>query len=154
MSLTVTEDNIKLFMKRLRPQDNGCIHHCGSLSSSGYPQAAARRAETGRTISYPAHRIAWIIAHKSDPGKLFVCHRCNNKLCVRLEHLYVGTHKMNMDDVARTMAHPKRKLSSVDVMKIRSTDMTKTTQRALAKEFGVSQRAISYILKNVTYRYG
>jgi len=105
-------------------------------------------------MSYPAHRVAWVIANKTDPSPLFVCHRCNNKLCVNIEHLYAGTHEMNMDDVSRTKAHPKRKLSSVDVMRIRSANMNTSTQRGLAKEFGVSQKTIFHVLQNVTYRHG
>lgn len=32
------------------------------------------------------------------PEKLDVCHKCNNKACVRPDHLYLGTRSQNMKD--------------------------------------------------------
>lgn len=34
-------------------------------------------------------------------GKLDVCHKCNNKACVRPDHLYLGTRSQNMKDASR-----------------------------------------------------
>lgn len=34
-------------------------------------------------------------------GELFVCHRCNNPMCVNPSHLYLATNKQNILDAAR-----------------------------------------------------
>lgn len=132
-----------LFWSRVT-KGEGCWVHSGSFGSHGYPQATGHNGQSG-----PAHRLSWLL-HNGDIEKgLFVCHRCNNKLCVRPDHLYLGTHKQNMDDLARA-GHPKRKLTYEAATAILNS--TKTLIQ-LAKEFGVSQKAIWDIRKGLTYRY-
>lgn len=44
-----------------------------------------------------AHRVSWQI-HFGEIGNLFVCHKCDNCICVRPDHLFLGTNKDNMED--------------------------------------------------------
>lgn len=133
------------FWMRVTKSD-GCWTHSGSLGSHGYPQATS---VTGKGWSEPAHRVSWMIHNGTIPDGLFVCHRCNNRLCVRPDHLYLGTHKQNMDDMARA-GHPNRRLTNEDAEMIRqSTD----TQVSLAKRFGLHPRSIANIKRGITYRY-
>lgn len=48
--------------------------------------------------SMTAHRAAWIQAYGAIAKGLVVCHRCDNGLCVKLDHLFLGTMKENMRD--------------------------------------------------------
>src|SRR5690606_35598865 len=46
-----------------------------------------------------AHRVAWAIAHGYFPD-VHVLHRCDNPPCVRPDHLFLGTQRDNMADMA------------------------------------------------------
>jgi len=46
--------------------------------------------------SMKAHRASYEIATGVEPGKLQVNHHCDNPLCVRPSHLYLGTQKENV----------------------------------------------------------
>ena len=48
------------------------------------------------------HRWAWKFYVGNIPkDKPCVLHRCDNPLCVRIEHLFLGTQEDNMKDMAR-----------------------------------------------------
>jgi HNH endonuclease len=48
-----------------------------------------------------ASRISWRIQHGEIPEDLEICHKCDTPQCVRPDHLFLGTHKDNMDDMIR-----------------------------------------------------
>jgi HNH endonuclease/Helix-turn-helix domain len=52
-----------------------------------------------------AHRAAWMISFGDIPAGFFVCHRCDNKLCVRRDHLFLGTALENSRDMISKKRH-------------------------------------------------
>lgn len=77
-----------LWALRVVPSD-GCWGWSGAVSSSGY----------GRIRHLYAHRIAYAVCF-GDPGEFEVCLTCDNPICSRPDHLFLGTHAENMRDSA------------------------------------------------------
>lgn len=46
-----------------------------------------------------AHRVSWSISNGEIPKNSLVLHKCDNPICVRPDHLFLGTHKDNMQDM-------------------------------------------------------
>lgn len=49
-------------------------------------------------VEMGAHRAAWIEKYGPIPKGLFVCHHCDNGLCVNTEHLFLGSNRDNQID--------------------------------------------------------
>lgn len=45
-----------------------------------------------------AHRLMWELFRGEIPAGMVVCHKCDVRHCVNLEHLFVGTTKDNNQD--------------------------------------------------------
>ncbi len=111
--------------------------------------------EPGRQIL--AHRFAYIEKFGEIGTGLYVCHRCDNRLCVRWEHLYVGTQFENLADMTQKgrraigSTHGNTKLSGASVKEILNRYRRRVvTQAQLAAEYSVSRQTISAIILRKT----
>ena len=64
-----------------------------------------------------AHRVAWILVYGEIPKGLYVLHRCDEKRCVRPDHLFIGTQKENIRDaMQKKRFKPCRLPTSVETL--------------------------------------
>ncbi len=70
----------------------GCWLWTGGLFSNGYAQFRVG------THKVRAHRFMWLITNGPIPASLCVCHTCDTPQCVNPDHLWLGTHKQNIQD--------------------------------------------------------
>lgn len=110
---------------------------------------------------FRAHRAAWILYRGAIPNGMLVLHRCDNPPCVNPKHLYLGTPKQNMVDKMRRgrfktgvgTKQPGAKLHDDEITQIRSKYKEGITQRALSREYGVSQSVISTVINKKAWRH-
>lgn len=102
-----------------------------------------------------AHVVSWVLAYGPVPESLYVLHTCDVKLCVRPDHLFVGTALDNMQDKMKKGRHVsspgerngQAKLSDAQVFELRALYVSGThTQLALSCLFGVSNQHVSRLV--------
>lgn len=91
------------------------------------------------------HRLAYEAVNGPIPENLEVCHHCDNTLCWRPDHLFLGTRKENVQDAVKKgrIAH---KLSEEEVKAIKQAVTSGETQSTVARRFNVSQSHVRDIL--------
>ena len=142
-----------------RPDLGPCWIWTGSKVRDGYGEMRVGGAKGKRHL---AHRCSWQLHFRSIPVDMFVCHSCDNRPCVRPDHLFLGTTQDNTADRHRKgrdshhggipvrygEEHHNCKLVTTDVMAIRAAYVPrKVSQRVLAAQFGVSHTQIGHILR-------
>ena len=137
------------------------VHDYGQLSSGGH---------NGKKLR--AHRVSWAIHYGEIPDGMWVLHRCDTPLCVRPDHLFLGSAADNAADrdaKGRGAAgerngmygrpafegenHPMARLTADQVREIRRLyGQGGITQTKLAQMFGVHQTTISDYVRRGTWR--
>lgn len=130
----------------------GCWEWMGSLRTAGYGQFWFDGGPK------EASRVAWILTH-GDPGPLCVCHHCDNRLCCRPDHLFLGTHRQNMADATEKgrmnqgTNHHKALLREDQVLSIIRQHEAGRSQADLAQVFGVHRSTIWSLVHGDSWRH-
>ncbi len=54
-----------------------------------------------KNVKFRAHRASWTAFKGQIPDGLLVLHRCDNRMCVNPDHLWLGDNFDNMQDCAK-----------------------------------------------------
>jgi len=141
------------FNEKWTPDENGCWIWTSARTPTGYGSIWV--GSNAR-----AHRVSWELHRGPIPVGLHVLHRCDVPLCVRPEHLFLGTHNENMADmvakgryvVMRGATNGMAKLTADDVRAIRRR-WPGETYLALGRAFGVTKATVGSIIRGRTWTH-
>lgn len=126
-----------------------CWVWAGALRTDGYGMLRVGYKQV------TTHRLSWQLYRGEIPHGLNVCHHCDNKQCVRIDHLFLGTAKDNYHDLMdkelhiRGIKHGMAVLTEEQVLEIRRLYRKRHrlyNGSALAKDFKVSHPTIMDIV--------
>ena len=133
----------------------GATHGRAVIAYKGIGEAKA--------LPWYASRVIWeLTTGKAIPEDKIICHHCDNGMCVRPDHLFLGTTQDNITD-AVSKGH-MGKLTPEQVREIREiygtnkgrgnylSRINMPTELQLAEKYGVSQETISYIVNNKIFK--
>jgi hypothetical protein len=135
-----------------KPIGEGCWLWTGAIDG-GYGRMTVNKK------GIYAHRISYMLHKGNIPDTIKVCHTCDNPLCVRIDHLYLGTQQDNMDDrdnkgrCAKGETSGMSKLTEEQVKTIKHTPYYWGMNTALAKCFGLNQGTVSCIRRGITWKH-
>ena len=136
---------IKRFWAKTRV-DGDCLIWIGTVNKNGYGYFSVKR----RLIT--AHRYIFTRVLGALPRSIDVMHSCDRRACVKLQHLSPGTRKRNMEDAvakgrtAKGQRNGQAKLTDKQAEEIKQRCAAGEVQRHIAREFGVSEQLVSYIV--------
>ncbi len=140
-----------------------CHEWTAALDYSGYGQFAVGSGTWDR-----AHRVVWKAAGRDILPSHGVLHKCDNRKCVRLSHLYSGTKKDNAQDRERRgrgnhatgarhgcATHPglrqgarngRAKLDETSVVKLLQEFKQGKKKAGLARKYKLTKTTVGYIV--------
>jgi hypothetical protein len=133
-----------------------CWEWTASQQGTGYGQIN----DTRRRKPMTAHRVAYEQFYGPIPAGLFVCHKCDNKLCVNPLHLFVGTVADNAADAvskgrhAHGERHPGARLTEHQAREIfREYRAGGISQSQLAAKYGTTRGSVQQIHRGSTWTH-
>lgn len=129
-----------------------CLLWQGSKTWNGYGQFRWHHLD-GRTSNIVAHKAAWILGIDIVAAGKCVLHKCDNRSCVNVDHLFIGTAADNSEDMRLKDRQPKFRLSKEKVFEIKSLLGQGVSGASIARQFGVSPSMICAIKKERSWRH-
>jgi len=148
--LPITRQRIEQKIERVT--ESGCWIWMGATQVRGY----------GEIISHNrkllAHRASYETFVGPIPKGMYVCHICDNVYCVNPSHLFLGTQKQNLEDMAKKgrstkgEKNPMAKLNKSTVQCIRSEIEKGKSDLELSDCWNVCRQTISNIRTRRTWK--
>ncbi len=143
---------VELRFLRFTTKSDGCWEWTGYKDKFGYGKLTLMDGRYSQGASWSAHCVSALLYLGFDrEAGLQVNHACGHSGCVNPAHLYVGTHRENMDDAirmgeqSRGEKHGMATASDDDVAWARAQYASgEMTQTAIGKVLGVTQECVGY----------
>lgn len=156
------------FWQKVQKSEGGCWLWQGKPRADGYG-----RLQAGGKC-YGAHRVSWELHFGPIPAGQLVCHRCDTPMCVRPDHLFLGTIKDNQADMvakgrsaagmrnwvaqnpesSRGENNGRAKLTETQAREIRRRCQARETiHKNLAAEYGVTPSTIGGIARRRLWKH-
>lgn len=143
--------------------EDECWEWLGYKNENGYGRVQIK------DWSYYAHRVIYDLVYpniierkapKETSEKGFLLHTCDNPSCCNPKHLWIGTHKDNMEDKARKGRSPdfsggkgpRCKLTMIQAKEARELKKNGMSTRELALKFGISLASMKTLLRGDSYK--
>jgi len=143
----------QLVSRSVRDSLTGCLEWTGSLSVGGY----ARLSYRGPNLT--VHRVVWFLHFGLIPIGTFVCHRCDNRRCIEIKHLFLGSHSDNMRDMSgkdRSLFGEMNRGAKISAMAarvvLRLSEFSDLSQREIGEPFLLSQQQVSNIARRANWK--
>lgn len=157
MGMKKTDPSIRFWKKVNITQDDGCWEWTAGTFSNGYGQFYDGKNKIG------AHRFAYQEKYGVLPKEIKVCHKCDNRICVRQSHMFPGTQLDNLLDMIqkgrKINADSKGELNGRAVateeivLKMRILYSEGKTKASIAREFGISETQTTRIINGESWSY-
>lgn len=144
------------FLKKIKiDNETQCWNWTAGKYTTGYGHFKMKHSD-GKQKKTRAHRVSWMIFKGEIPKNLLVLHKCDNKICVNPEHLFLGTGQDNINDmISKGRAKlsfpgsksPQAKLKENDVKEIRELCDIGMPTKMIMKAFNISDSQV-YRIKN------
>lgn len=149
--------SIERFAQKFTPSGlSNCWNWEASLQDGyGYFKLDTSKPRRGEQC---AHRVMWMFENGAIPEGLWVLHKCDNRRCVNPNHLFLGTHQDNVDDMMRKgrrapttgFNNPNSILTREQVLEIRKLREDGLFYKDIAKVIGCSYRQVEKICRRET----
>jgi hypothetical protein len=146
----------RLMAKVEKSQGDGCWIWTGGKTSRGYGSISVNN------VNFRVHRVAYELFVGKIPEGMVVMHTCDVPVCVRPDHLLIGTDADNVRDmdakgrrgITKGESVFGAKLTEAKVLEIRKLYAAGgVSHRKLAEQFGVNTTAIGLIVTRKTWRH-
>lgn len=130
----------------------------GRVSSTGYGEIGRGRRGEGNVST---HVAAWEVTYGPVPPGMFVCHRCDIRLCCNPDCLFLGTPKDNSQDMIRKgrgvsyrgTAHVMHKITDDEVREIRRRVAASESKVSIARDYGITHQFVDQLWRRVRRSY-